>query len=47
MYGDLSNVKIVTLAPELAGAREVIKNLTKLGVTVSVGKLLVPFCSFF
>lgn len=47
MYGDLSNVKIVTLAPELSGADEVIKNLTKSGVTVSVGKLLVSFYLFF
>lgn len=38
MYGDLGDVKIVTLAPELVGAADVIKNLTKLGVTVSVGE---------
>lgn len=36
-YGDLENVRIVTLAPELPEAHNVIKSLTKLGVTVSVG----------
>lgn len=42
MYGSLENVKIVTIAPELSGAADVINNLTKLGVTVSVGRS-VPF----
>lgn len=38
MYGSLENVRIVTLAPELTNAVEVIEELTKLGITVSLGK---------
>ncbi|XP_044728672.1 N-acetylglucosamine-6-phosphate deacetylase [Chrysoperla carnea] len=37
MYGSLEDVKILTLAPELSRAPEVIEELTKLGITVSVG----------
>lgn len=48
MYGDLQNVKIITLAPELSGASDVIINLTKLGITVSVGELryLFFYCNY-
>ena len=38
MYGSLENVRIVTLAPELKNAIEVIEELTKSGITVSLGK---------
>ena len=38
IYGSLENVRIVTLAPELKNAMEVIEELTKSGITVSLGK---------
>jgi N-acetylglucosamine-6-phosphate deacetylase len=34
----MENVRIVTLAPELNNAPEVIEELTKAGITVSLGK---------
>nr|XP_002130591.1 N-acetylglucosamine-6-phosphate deacetylase-like [Ciona intestinalis] len=37
VYGDLTNVKIVTLAPELDNACEVIKMLSEKGIIVSLG----------
>ncbi|KAM3968335.1 N-acetylglucosamine-6-phosphate deacetylase [Aphomia sociella] len=37
MYGHLDDVVIITLAPELPGAIEAIKDLTKLGVKVALG----------
>lgn len=37
VYGDISNVSIVTLAPEKPRAPEAIDELVKRGVTVSVG----------
>ena len=37
MYGDLSNVEIVTIAPEIPSAVEVIRELKALGITVSLG----------
>lgn len=37
VYGDISNVTIVTLAPEKQRAPEVIDELVKRGITVSVG----------
>ncbi|XP_058062187.1 N-acetylglucosamine-6-phosphate deacetylase [Anopheles bellator] len=37
VYGSLENIQIVTLAPEKAGASEVIQELSRSGVTVSVG----------
>uniref|UniRef100_A0A182N4M5 Exosome complex component RRP45 n=1 Tax=Anopheles dirus TaxID=7168 RepID=A0A182N4M5_9DIPT len=37
VYGSMDNVQIVTLAPEKAGASEVIQELSNNGITVSVG----------
>lgn len=36
-YGPLDNVAIVTLAPEKANALDVIRQLTKANITVSIG----------
>lgn len=43
MYGKLENIKIITLAPELQNADEIIDKLTKMGIIVSVGKLACHF----
>ena len=37
-YGDLSNVALVTLAPEKERTTEVIQEFCKRGIVVSVGK---------
>ncbi|XP_044255213.1 N-acetylglucosamine-6-phosphate deacetylase [Tribolium madens] len=37
MYGNLDNIKIITLAPELTNADEVIRKLSQKGIVVSVG----------
>lgn len=37
IYGNLDNVKIVTVAPELENASNVIKKLNDMNITVSVG----------
>lgn len=37
MYGDLHNTSIITIAPELNGCMEAIEDLTRRGVTVSLG----------
>ncbi|XP_065221555.1 N-acetylglucosamine-6-phosphate deacetylase [Planococcus citri] len=36
-YGNLDNVKIMTIAPEVDGALETIKSLTQSGIVVSIG----------
>lgn len=41
-YGSLNRLKVITIAPELPGALEVIPDLVDLGVVVSIGILLTP-----
>ena len=36
-YGDLSNIRVVTMAPELEGSLEAVKYLCDRGITVSMG----------
>ena len=38
VYGDLSNVAMITLAPEKQNTPEVIQEFCKRGIVVSVGK---------
>ncbi|XP_023725397.1 N-acetylglucosamine-6-phosphate deacetylase isoform X2 [Cryptotermes secundus] len=40
VYGSIENVRIVTLAPELNNAVDIIEELTKRGITVSLGHSL-------
>lgn len=44
IYGSLENVAILTLAPELPGANDVIRQLTGLGVTISLGHSMANLC---
>lgn len=37
-YGNLKNVKIMTIAPEIDGALETIKDLKENGIVVSIGR---------
>lgn len=39
MYGDLGNVCMFTLAPEIANATSVIEELCRRNIKVSLGKL--------
>lgn len=39
MYGDLDNVCMFTLAPEIPNAMSVIEELCRRNITVSLGKL--------
>lgn len=39
-YGSLDNIEIITLAPELDGSMEVIKQLSNNGIIVSLGHTL-------
>lgn len=39
MYGNLDNVCMITLAPEIPNAISVIKELSKRNIKISVGKL--------
>lgn len=41
VYGQLDDVRIVTLAPEIAGAKDAIPTLVRQGITVSLGKIKV------
>ena len=36
-YGDLSNIKIITMAPELEGAKEAYEYCSSRGITISMG----------
>lgn len=46
-YGALSNVKIITIAPELPDAPCVIEEMTKRGIKISIGKsCLISFKMF-
>ena len=43
VYGPaIDNIEIVTLAPELEGAQDVVEELIKRGVKVSVGHTMAP-----
>lgn len=44
MYGVLDNIKIITLAPEKDGAIEVIPELIKRDITVSLGHSMANLC---
>ena len=46
MYGDLQNVAIVTLAPELERSSEVIQELCRRGIKVSLGKVFLVQCIY-
>lgn len=47
MYGDLDNICMITLAPEIPNALPVIKELSKRNIKVSVGKLEMFEMYFF
>lgn len=38
MYGNLDKIRIITVAPEIEGALDTIKELKKRGIIVSIGK---------
>lgn len=42
-YGNLDNISIITMAPEKENALEVIEELTKQNVTVSLGHSMANF----
>ena len=39
MYGALDNIAMITLAPEIPHSQKVIPELTKRGITVSLGEM--------
>ena len=43
VYKDLSNVVMITIAPEIPGAIEVIRQLSNMGIIVSVGNTILVF----
>lgn len=46
VYGNLDSIKIITIAPEIEGALDVIKQLTNRGIIVSIG-IIIHFSQIF
>ena len=43
-YGSLQNIRIITLAPEIPESQSVISWLSKQGILVSLGELIIFCC---